>query len=132
MSKMLSKAGQALATKTDMRSVKNALNILLLNALSQEVTAIQINPGVQEIYMIHPSRGRLDVSPLQTSDMCQCIINRLKIMARLDLEPVSTTKTGKIELAVMSRPLYINITVSPSADCEVAAIRLSRIKEDLQ
>lgn len=103
-----------------------AVNQIITSAVKAGASDVHISPDEHELYLRYRIDGVLHLQQGPAKSAHQGLVQRLKVMAKLDLTQTRRPQDGKIRFLVDEEPIDIRLSLLPTIHGENAVMRLLR------
>lgn len=104
-------------------SIRN-LNLLLLHALLKQASDVHLEPGSQNTAIKYRIDGVLHLTQRMQTGAAQGLVNRIKVMAGLDIAERRLPQDGSFYLHIEGREIAVRVATTPTLLGEKVVLRI--------
>jgi len=122
--RLLEEAERDLLSTSGKAPVVRLTDALLFEGLAGRASDIHVQPLADRVLVRYRLDGVLHTARELSSAVAQAIINRIKVMGRMDVTEQRLPQDGRASVTIGTRPVDLRISILPTRHGERAVIRL--------
>lgn len=100
------------------------LNLLLLQALIKRASDIHIEPSSKYLVVKYRVDGVLQLAQKLQLNIAQAVVNRIKVMSKLDIAERRLPQDGSFHISVEGRDIDFRVATTPTVNGEKVVLRI--------
>lgn len=113
----------------DDSAVSRTVRLLITNAIKAKATTLHIEPWENNVGVRYRIDGILRHANKLPKETLSSIVSRIKLLAKLDIEPQPMPQEGQFQINIASKMYNIVVTILPVADGENVVLRIQNQSE---